>query len=228
MSPSSTWERTDWTLIRSRTRVKSLTSFFGPRMTLSLTGELIDAAHLFDCLVERQALGRVVVDRGDDVARADAGLRRRRVVDRGDDLDEPVFLGHLDAEAAELALRLDLHVLEGLGVHVARVRVERGEHAVDGGFDQLGFVRLLDIVVADLVEHVAEQVELAVGVGGRRIGGGTDKRQRLRRSRGRCRAERHAQSEVTIFPIHPRAFSMSDFAHQGPGSMAVPSLRNSI
>ena len=77
---------------------------------LELDGRVDRAAHLVDRLVERQALGRVVVDRRDDVARQDAGLGGRRVVDRGDDLDQPVFLGHLDAEAAELALGLDLHV----------------------------------------------------------------------------------------------------------------------
>ena len=90
-------------------------------------------------------------------------------------LMQAVLLGDFDAEAAELALRLDLHVLERLGVHVARMRVERGEHAVDGRFDQLGLVRLLDIVVANLVEHVAEQIELAIGVGGGRVGGGADR-----------------------------------------------------
>ena len=34
-------------------------------------------------------------------------------------------------------------------------------------FDQLAVVGLLDIVAADPLEHVAEQIELAVGVRGR-------------------------------------------------------------
>ena len=157
------------------------------------------AAHLVDRLIERQALRRLVVDRGDDVAGQHARLGGRRIVDRRHHLDEAVLLGHLDAKAAELALRLDLHVAERLGVHVARMGVERGEHAVDRGLDQLRLVRLLDIVVADLVEHVAEQVELPIGVGRRRIGGRTDEEQRLRRrGGGRC-SQNDAKSQVTSF-----------------------------
>ena len=200
MSPSSTCERTDWTLIRSRTIVKSLTSFFGPRTILSLTGELIAPRILSTAWSSVRPCVGVVVDRGDDVARQDAGLGGRRVVDRRDDLDEAVLLGDLDAEAAELALGLDLHVLERLGVHVARMRVERGEHAVDGRLDQLGFVGLLDIVVADLVEHVAEQIELAIGVGRGGVGGGADVRKRLRaRRRSPRRPERRPSAKYETF-----------------------------
>ena len=94
--------------------------------------------------------------------------------------------------------------------------------------DQLRFVRLLDIVVSDLVEHVAEQVELPIGVGGRSVSGGTDEHQRLRRRGGGRSSQNDSNSQVTSFTNHPRAFSMSDFAHHGPGSIAVPSLRSSI
>ena len=52
------------------------------------------------------------------------------------------------------------------------MRVERGQHAVDRRLDQLRVVRLLDIVGADALEHVAEQIELAVGVGGGRLRAG--------------------------------------------------------
>ena len=114
---------------------------------------------------------------GDDVVRHDAGLGGGRVVDRRDDLDEAVFHGDLDAEAAELAARLHLHVAEALRVHVARMRIEPGEHAVDRLLDQLGVVRLLDIVGAHALEHVAEQIELPVGVGGRRLRAGAEERQ---------------------------------------------------
>ena len=105
---------------------------------------------------------------GDDVVGHDAGLGRGRLVDRRHHLDQAVFHGDLDAEAAELAARLHLHVAEALGVHVARMRVEARQHAVDRGLDQLGVVRLLHVVGADPLEHVAEQRELPVGVGGRR------------------------------------------------------------
>jgi len=95
-------------------------------------------AHLFDGLIEGEALDGLVVEMGDDVAGADARLGGRRLVDRRHDLDQAVFLRDLDAEPAELATDLDLHVAEALRVHVARMRIEPVEHAVDGRFDQLG------------------------------------------------------------------------------------------
>ncbi len=102
--------------------------------------------------------------------RLDAGLLRRRVVDRGDDLDEPLigpFIIHhdLDAEAGEAAARLFLHAREVFSGHIARMRIKLGEHAVDRAFDELGVFRLLDVILVNLLENLAEEVELAEGVG---------------------------------------------------------------
>ncbi len=72
------------------------------------------AAHLVDRLVEGHAVDLLAVEGGDQVVGEDAGAGRRGVVDRGDNLDEAVLHGDLDAEAAELAAGLDLHVLEVL------------------------------------------------------------------------------------------------------------------
>ena len=47
---------------------------------------------------------------GDEVVGLQAGLGGGRVVDRRDDLDDAVLHRDLDAEAAELAARLHLHV----------------------------------------------------------------------------------------------------------------------
>jgi hypothetical protein len=94
-----------------------------------------------------------------------AGAGGRRVVDRRHHLDEAVFHRDFDAEPAELAARLHLHVAEVLGIMKLRMRIERGEHAVDGRLDQLGVFDLLDILGADVLEDVAEQVELPIGVG---------------------------------------------------------------
>src|SRR5438128_607713 len=47
--------------------------------------------------------------------------------------------------------------------------IETVEHAVDRLLDQLGVIRLLDVVGAHALEHVAEQIELPVGVGGGRL-----------------------------------------------------------
>jgi hypothetical protein len=82
--------------------------------------------------------------------------------DRRHDLDDAVLHRDFDAQPAELAAGLDLHVLVDLRVHVARMRVEGREHAVDGILHQRLLVDRLDIVAADSLEHVAEQVELLV------------------------------------------------------------------
>ena len=141
------------------------------RSIFSLVRGVNRPLHLVDGLLEGQALNRVAVDIGDEIARHDAGLRRRRAVHRRDHLHQAVFHGDLDAEAAELAMRGFLHVAPGRLIHVTRMRVERRDHAVDGALDQLGVVGLLDIVGPDPLEHVAEQIELRIGVGvGGRLG----------------------------------------------------------
>ena len=124
------------------------------------------AAHPLDRLVQGHALHRLVVERDDEVARLDAGAEGRRVVDRRTPLDEAVLHRALDAEPAELAAGLHLHVAEAFRIHVARMRIKTGQHAVDRRFDQLAVVRFFDIVGAYALEYVAEQVELAVGVRG--------------------------------------------------------------
>src|SRR5204863_412375 len=47
---------------------------------------------------------------------------------------------------------------------VARVRIERGHHAVDRTLDQLGIVGLFDIVGPDALEYLAKQIELRVSI----------------------------------------------------------------
>jgi hypothetical protein len=131
-------------------------------------------------------------------------------------------------EPAELAPRLHLHVAEALGVHEARMGVERGQHAVDRRLDQLGVVRHLDVIGADALEDVAEQIELAVGIrhGRDRLAHGHEPRLAVEGDGGDG-AERRSEHQVTRLPDHPRTFSSFLPAHQGEGSMAVPSLRNS-
>ena len=51
--------------------------------------------------------------------------------------DDAVLDADLDAEAAELALRVDLQLLERVGVEEVGVRIEPVDHAVDGFLDQL-------------------------------------------------------------------------------------------
>ncbi len=78
---------------------------------------------------------------GNIVASKNASLGGGRIVDRGDDLDEFVFHRDFDAEAAEFTLGLGAHVFGILRIHVARMRIERRKHAVDGTLDQLVFLR---------------------------------------------------------------------------------------
>ena len=57
----------------------------------------------------------------------------------GDDhLDHAVLHRDFDAEPAEFAAGLHLHVAEMLRIEIGRMRIERGQHAVDRRLDQLG------------------------------------------------------------------------------------------
>ena len=123
------------------------------------------AAHLVHRVVQRHADQRLAVQRGDDVARLDAGAGGGRVIDRGDDLDDALVLIDLDPEAAEFALGLDLHVLERFGVHVGAVRIETGQHAVDRVLDQVLVIDRIDVFGADALHHVAEHLQHLVHVG---------------------------------------------------------------
>ena len=77
------------------------------------------------------------------------------------------------------------------------MRVKPGQHAADRGLDQLGVVWLLDVVRAHALEHVAEQIELPVGVGLCRLGSGAGEHQmRLHREqRHRCSRRRAEEYE---------------------------------
>src|SRR3546814_14459797 len=76
-------------------------------------------AHLFDSLAQGQPLHLLAIDMGDQVAGLQTGAEGRRVVDRRYDLHVAVLHRHLDAEPADLALRLDLHLAEVLLVQIA-------------------------------------------------------------------------------------------------------------
>src|SRR6516165_9021581 len=205
------------------------------RLVLALAHDLefdlrvLRAAHLLDRLVEGEPLHRRVVEVRDNVVGHDAGLGRRRLVDRGHDLDQPVLHRDLDAEAAELASGLHLEVAEALGIHVARMRIESGEHAVDRRFDQLAVVGLLHIVRPQPLEYVAEQAELAISVGvGRLCTRPIEHDAGLGCDQGHGYAGRRTEENQGSFAHDPRrTFWPSFAAHHGPGSTGTPSLRNS-
>ena len=86
-------------------------------------------------------------------------------------------------------------------------------------------VGLFDVVGPHPVEHVAEQVQLLVGIG---IGGRTGHAEGVPQQRGGHRTRQH-QAEI-LQPrilLHPLA-SFKPPIHQGPNSMASVPSRNSI
>jgi hypothetical protein len=120
----------------------------------------------------------------DEIVRLNAGAVRGRAVHGRDDLHEAVLHGDLDAEPAELAAGLGLHVAEILDVEKCRVRIERRQHAVDRALDHLGFIGLLDILRAHMLEDVAEQIELPVDIGARGVCRRVDQNAGLREGDG--------------------------------------------
>ena len=180
-------------------------SRIGVGVALALDGQLDlgvgRAAQLVHRLLQGQALDGLAVHRGDQVARLDAGARGGGAVDRRDDLQQPALAGDRHAEAAEMALRLELHLMPLLGIHVAAMRIEAGQHAVQRVMDQRAGLDRIDIVGAHALQHLAEQgerlrpgVRVAGGVGeggiGRRAGaaaGASPARRRRRRRRRQWR-----------------------------------------
>ena len=45
------------------------------------------------------------------------------------------------------------------------MRIERSEHSVDRGLDQVGLVHFLDILNTDALENVAKEVQLLIDIG---------------------------------------------------------------
>ena len=74
-----------------------------------------------------------------------------------------VLARDLDAQPAELARGVDLHLLEHLGRHEDGVRIQRLQHALDGAVHELLLVHRLHVVVLHVGEHAREQLQLAVG-----------------------------------------------------------------
>ena len=109
------------------------------------------------------------------------------------------------------------------------MRIEPGQHAVDRRFDQLAVVGFFHIVRPNPFEHIAEQAQLPVGIGGGRLcacpiehdaGLGCDQRYGHA-----CR--RTEENQGSFAHHHPRTYWPSFTAHHGPGSTGIPSLRNS-
>src|SRR5262249_25882659 len=103
------------------------------------------AAHLIDRLVYGETLHGAVIEMRDEVVCHHAGLGRRSIVERRDHFYQAVLHGDLDAETAELAARLHLHVAQAVRIHITRMRIEAGQHAVDRRFDELAVFRFFHV-----------------------------------------------------------------------------------
>ena len=94
------------------------------------------------------------------------------------------------------------------------MRIERRQHAVDRGFDELRVIGFLDVVGTHALEHVAKQVELFIKLGILRRGS----RVRLRdvQKRGRAGQARHQQEcpERVVYLAHYPYTFCRPVAHQ--------------
>ena len=131
--------------------------------------------HVNDVAVAKR-VGRLVVDLDDDVAGQDPRLVRGRADHGADDHRQTAAWidAKLNAHAAEVAFGLRIELLELVGVHVFRIRIEPIEPAVDHVFDELLFLFVVEgshEVLIDFGEHVhdgADQLVLLVALAGRR------------------------------------------------------------
>ena len=174
------------------------------------------ALHLLDRLVERDVVEELAVDVGDIVAGLDARAPRRRVLGRRDDLHHAVLDRDGEAEAAVIAVRRGLQLVEVRPFLIARMRVERGKHSVDRALDQRLVVDRVDVVRLDPLVDAHELLELLVigrvrgseGAGGDgHQGERSDERERRKklgdevscRSRPTCAAVRAGAAHLAAF-----------------------------
>ena len=115
---------------------------------------------------------------------------------------------HLDADAAELARGVALHLAVLRGTQERGVRIERLEHPLDGAVDQLIVFDLLDVAVLDVRQDAREDVELVVGAvflgdrgGGAPDEGDTEKGREHRNNQDRSGRARPAHGSS----LHVRA-----------------------
>src|SRR6202041_2317105 len=126
---------------------------------------VLRATHLFAYLEQRHSLHQVSVEMGDDVPRFHAGARCRRIVDRRYHFEQAVLHQRLNSKPTEYAPSLGAQLIDGASTQIVRVRIERGQHALDCAFDQRVVADLVDVIAAHLLERVTEQIEFLVGLG---------------------------------------------------------------
>lgn len=120
--------------------------------------------HLGHRFGQGQSLGAVAVDLDDPVVGLEPRLPGRGVLDRRNDREHVVLHADLDAQASELAARVDLHVLEDLGREEVGMRIEGFEHPLDGPVDQVLVLDGIHVVGLHEVEHLLEKLDILVTI----------------------------------------------------------------
>ena len=172
---------------------------FAPHGDLHLRAGL--APKLLDDLLEREVLRGFFLDEDDLIARLHAGLVRRGILDGRHHGQHAVADRNLHAQASEAARGLHLHLLEEFGIQIGRMGVERAEHSPDGAADELLRVHLVDVVLLDEAQDLAEgsQFGIRARLARRRIHDGA---RRHPRNEQRQRAGPNHPSRQTVFLRH--------------------------
>ncbi len=159
------------------------------------------AAQAADGVVEVELLGGLAVDLDNAVAGSEAGLAGGRELHGLRDGEDHALAGTVgadaqdDAHAAERTLGVLAHVVVFAGLHELAVRVQRADHALERGVDELlvGDLSAIDVVLPDGFQHAGEQLNVLVGVF---LGGGLGVREIEPRAEEEVQAEHgHKQAK---------------------------------
>ena len=118
--------------------------------------------HALDRVRQLHVLRGQPIDLHDAIARVQAGAVGRRAFNGRHHGQQVVLQRDLDAETAERARRLDLHLLVGVGIEEGAVRVEAAEGALDRAVDELLGRHFVDVLVLHDRQHLGEQPKLLV------------------------------------------------------------------
>jgi len=121
------------------------------------------AAHALDGVRQLHVLRGQSVDLHDPITSVQTGAIGRRAFDGRDDGQHVVLQRDLDAEPAEGAGRLDLHLLVGVGIEERAVRIQAPQRPLDRAVDQLLGGDLVDVLVLYDRQDLREEPELLVG-----------------------------------------------------------------
>ena len=116
-------------------------------------------------------VGGLAIDRGNDVARADAGAVRRSSDEGRDDNDLIIARADRHADAVIFAALIFAQQGIGFGIEEIRVRVEHMQHARDGAVvDGLVRIHRFGVVLLDDVVHRGELAQAVADVWSHRPG----------------------------------------------------------